>query len=165
MRTNTHVHRQSGLAFEGVDRAVPVPTNGSEFLIGTLTHFNHAVFGWVERLQLTVNVTLNGAKTRLAVPIRIHETPNDERDCPYLSDRNAGCSDRVWFTAQSAPLPRALAHRRWLHRPKNEHGPLKLIFRGVRAHPALTEQELRHSFISQERRDSFIYLFAAIDHR
>ena len=35
--------QQSGLGFQGIHRKAIVPTNGTEFHIGTLIHYNHAV--------------------------------------------------------------------------------------------------------------------------
>jgi hypothetical protein len=86
--------RQSGLGFQGVHHSTPVLTNGSEFFLGTMTHYNHAVFGWVETVHLQLNITLNNYLTTLTLPVRIHETPNDDAKCPYLSDAGYGCSDR-----------------------------------------------------------------------
>ncbi len=156
--------QQSGFGFEGVRHAVPVPTNGSVFLFGTLTHFNHAVFGWVETVDLLLNVSLAQRVATLKIPLRVHETPNED-SCPYKSDAHFGCSDRVWLLPKHVALPAPFAHaQRRLPNGKLEGGaadPLVLMMRGVKLHPSQPDSELALSFVSQERRNTYAYLYGA----
>jgi hypothetical protein len=156
--------QQSGFGFEGVRHGTPVPTNGSVFYLGTLMHFNHAVFGWVETVDLVINVSLAHRVVTLKIPLRVHETPNEDT-CPYKSDHNVGCADRVWMVAKAVPLPAPLAasSRRSadgvLEGGAND--PLVLMLRGAKMHPSQPDA-LSLSFVSQERRNTYAYLYGAI---
>lgn len=158
--------QQSGFGFEGVRHSVRVPTNGSEFYIGALVHYNFAVFGWVETVDLLVNMSIGARMTQLSIPLRIHETPNDESACPYSSDHGVGCSDRVWMTARYVALPQpftdAVRSADDAALPSHMRSPLVLMFRGAKMHPSYSTSELAMSFVSQERRNTYAYLYAAV---
>lgn len=154
--------QQSGFGFEGVRNTIRVPTNGSEFYIGALVHYNFAVFGWVETVDLVVNVSIANRIAQLTVPLRIHETPNDDLGCPYTSDHGVGCSDRVWMTAKFVALPSPFTGAIRRVEGKPDSSPLVLMFRGAKMHPTFPTSELAMSFVSQERRNTFAYLYAAI---
>lgn len=159
--------QQSGFGFEGVRHAAPVPTNGSVFLLGTLTHFNHAVFGWVETVDLLLNVSLAQRVATLKIPLRVHETPNED-SCPYKSDAFFGCSDRVWLLPKHVALPPPFAHAQRRSPAGLLVGgaadPLVLMMRGVKLHPSQPDSELALSFVSQERRNTYAYLYGAFVH-
>ena len=100
----------------------------------------------------------------MQVPLRIHETPNDEDACPYASDRQAGCADRVWLTPRHALLPPSLRAYRHVQRVAGVarlSDELWLSVRGVRSHPNALGEPTAHDFVSQERRDTYAYLYAA----
>lgn len=90
---------QSGLGFTGVDPnpnlVVPI---GSNFLLGTLRHFNQPIFAGTA--ASSVSLTLETLFTTPPVSIdfiyssTIDETPN-ATPCVYLSDPGNPCADKI----------------------------------------------------------------------
>lgn len=124
------------------------------------------VFGWVETLTLHINMTFNGYLVTLSFPVRIHETPNDDSRCPYISDAGFGCSDRVWLTRSymGLPPPFVSQRRRVVDEQQSDvetlSQPLVVSLMGIRSHPL--QQRAVTDFVSQERRETFSYLYASI---
>lgn len=145
---------QSGLGYKGVSNLdLEV---GEIFNLGELTHFNQTIWGNKpigESADFSLNLDFGdsgiGSQT-FNFAFSVDETPNKQEVCPYQTDANKGCSDKIsWDFA---------IDQKNSFTYEDEEYSLELVGFGNE----LASRGIINEFISQEGRDNSANLFARL---
>ena len=145
---------QSGLGYKGVsDLNLEV---GEIFNLGELTHFNQTIWGHKpigESAEFSLNLDFGDSgigSQNFNFAFSVDETPNKQEVCPYQTDANKGCSDKItWDFA---------IDQKNSFTYEDEEYSLELVGFGNE----LASRGIINEFISQEGRDNSANLFARL---